>query len=63
MRYLLNGASVAQIESRAISYFHVELAEHSVLLAEGLPVESYLDTGNPSTLTRVQEAEARTTGR
>jgi hypothetical protein len=29
-----------------VTYFHVELARHDVLVAEGLPVESYLDTGN-----------------
>jgi hypothetical protein len=27
-------------------YYHVELAEHGILLAENLPTESYLDTGN-----------------
>ena len=27
-------------------YFHIELSEHDVLLAEGLTAESYLDTGN-----------------
>ena len=30
----------------AIAYYHVELLEHAVLLAEGLPAESYLDAGN-----------------
>jgi hypothetical protein len=29
-----------------VTYFHVELSRHAVLLAEGLPCESYLDTGN-----------------
>ena len=29
-----------------VTYYHVELDRHAVLLAEGLPVESYLDTGN-----------------
>jgi hypothetical protein len=29
-----------------VTYFHVELAQHDILLAEGLPAESYLDTGN-----------------
>jgi collagen type I alpha len=43
---LLNGASVAQEFPQRVTYFHVELAEHAVLLAEGLPAESYLDTGN-----------------
>jgi hypothetical protein len=27
-------------------YVHVELDRHDILLAEGLPAESYLDTGN-----------------
>ena len=30
----------------AVEYWHVELERHEVLLAEGLPAESYLDTGN-----------------
>ena len=30
----------------SVTYFHVELARHAVLLAEGLPAESYLDTGD-----------------
>jgi hypothetical protein len=46
VRYLLNGATVAQVKRDRIGYFHVELAQHAVLLAEGLPAESYLDTGN-----------------
>jgi hypothetical protein len=29
-----------------VSYFHVELADHGVLLTDGMPAESYLDTGN-----------------
>lgn len=31
---------------REITYYHVELERHAVILAEGLPAESYLDTGN-----------------
>ncbi len=46
IRYLLNGATVAQVPTAHVAYYHVELPRHSVLLAEGLPVESYLDTGN-----------------
>ncbi|GAB0118769.1 Hint domain-containing protein [Acidisoma sp. 7E03] len=49
VRYLVNGRTVArQPQSRfpEITYFHVELPEHAVILAEDLPVESYLDTGN-----------------
>jgi collagen type I/II/III/V/XI/XXIV/XXVII alpha len=46
IRHLLNGATVFQEERDAVSYFHVELPTHDVVLADGLPAESYLDTGN-----------------
>jgi hypothetical protein len=46
VRYLCNGATVLQEAVAAVSYFHVELESHDILLAEGLPAESYLDTGN-----------------
>ncbi len=46
IRYLLNGATIRQEDVAAITYWHVELPAHAVLLAEGLPAESYLDTGN-----------------
>jgi T5SS/PEP-CTERM-associated repeat protein len=46
VRYLINGRSIAQEPASRITYCHVELASHDVLLAEGLPCESFLDTGN-----------------
>jgi len=46
VRHLLNGASIAQVQVDEVVYWHVELDRHDVLLAEGLPAESYLDTGN-----------------
>ncbi len=46
VRYLLNGATILQEEVAAVTYWHVELDHHAVILAEGLPAESYLDTGN-----------------
>ncbi len=46
VRYLLNGATVAQEPAGTVTYWHVELERHAVLLAEGLPAESYLDSGN-----------------
>lgn len=46
VRYLLNGATVIRCPRRYVDYFHVELAAHSVIVAEGLATESYLDTGN-----------------
>ncbi len=46
VKYLLNGTTVRQEEVARIHYFHVELDSHDVLLAEGLPAETFLDTGN-----------------
>ncbi len=43
---LINGRSVARIEQNTIEYWHVELDAHDIVLAEGLPAESYLDCGN-----------------
>ncbi len=48
IRYLINGRTIRQERRAEVTYFHVELASHDVLLAEGLPCESYLDTGNRS---------------
>ncbi|MEJ0017184.1 MAG: Hint domain-containing protein [Acetobacteraceae bacterium] len=45
VKYLINGTTVAQIDVAEITYWHVELRQHDVLLAEGLPAESYLDNG------------------
>ncbi len=46
VRHLLNGTTVRQTGSPTALYFHVELARHNVVLAEGLPCETYLDLGN-----------------
>ena len=48
VRYLINGATICQTEVDKVTYWHVELDRHDVILAEGLPTESYLDTGNRS---------------
>jgi hypothetical protein len=44
---LVNGVSITQAESvETVTYIHVELDEHELLLSEGCPSESYLDIGN-----------------
>lgn len=43
---LVNGTSILRAPRRPIMYHHIELECHDILLAENLPVESYLDTGN-----------------
>ena len=42
---LVNGTTVTRVPRDRVQYFHVELEQHDVLYAEGLTVESYLDTG------------------
>jgi len=46
IKHLINGGSVAQVETDTVTYYHVELASHDVVLAEGLAAESYLDAGD-----------------
>ncbi len=43
---LVNGATVVQEQVDRVTYWHVELDSHDVILAEGLPAESYLEMGN-----------------
>ncbi len=68
VRYLENGITVLRAPMEDVTYFHVELQRHDLLLAEGLAAESYLDTGNrqdfagaarPATLAEHDERVAR----
>jgi hypothetical protein len=44
---LVNGTTIVWDTSRrAVTYHHIELDRHDVVLAEGLPAETYLDSGN-----------------
>ncbi len=45
-KVLINGSTITQEPVARVEYYHVELARHDLLLAEGLPTESYLDTGD-----------------
>ena len=46
-RQLVNGTTIRRERGwSSVNYYHVELDQHAILLAEGLPAESYLDTGN-----------------
>jgi T5SS/PEP-CTERM-associated repeat protein len=46
VKYLVNGETIAQVPCDSVTYYHLELPRHDVVLAEGLPAESYLDTGD-----------------
>ena len=43
---LINGTTIECVEVDEVTYWHVELDEHNIFLAEGLPVESYIDLGS-----------------
>lgn len=43
---LVNDATIVQEPCEQVEYWHLELDSHDILLAEGLPGESYLDVGN-----------------
>jgi hypothetical protein len=45
LRCLLNDRTITQMPIATVTYFHLELAQHDVILADGLPAETYLDTG------------------
>jgi fibronectin-binding autotransporter adhesin len=46
VRHLVNGSTVCRQQVAEVEYYHIELECHDILLAEGLPTESYLDTGD-----------------
>ena len=56
IRYLLNGTTIAREAVAEVTYYHIQLENsagapsHEIVYAEGLPVESYLNTGNRSAL-------------
>ncbi len=43
---LVNNRNVAELDVPAVTYHHIELATHDVVLANNMPAETYLDTGN-----------------
>ncbi len=46
VKYLVNGTTIVQHRVATVRYFHIELDCHDVVLANSLPAESYLDTGD-----------------
>ena len=49
---LVNGITIVREPVGRVTYWHVELDSHDVILAEGLPNETSLDTGNRATFAR-----------
>jgi len=48
VKYLVNTSTIAQVAVDRVTYYHVELSRHDLLLAEGLPTESLLPGGDRS---------------
>ena len=46
VKLLINGMTVVRESPASVEYFHVECENHGIIFAEGLTVETYLDTGN-----------------
>lgn len=51
VKFLVNDRSIRQVEVDAVSYSHIELERHEVALVEGLPAETYLETGERNAFT------------
>ena len=48
VKHLINGTTIVQQPVAQLCYFHIELEHHDVVCADGLPAETYLDTGDRS---------------
>jgi hypothetical protein len=66
IRHLVNASTIAQVPMDRVTYYHIELPQHDVLLAEGLPAESFLDmrdgpnyANRPGLVRRYPEYSAR----
>lgn len=46
VKYLVDGHAITRRAAARVTYYHVELPRHDLLLAEGLATESYLDCGD-----------------
>jgi hypothetical protein len=49
-KQLVNGTTIRQVAQPAVTYHHIELTRHAVILSDGLPTESFLDTGADSAM-------------
>mgnify|MGYP001950069294 CR=1 FL=1 len=43
---LINGTTIERTSMPSVTYWHIELDKHDVLLADGLPAESFFDMGS-----------------
>jgi hypothetical protein len=58
VRVLINGTSIVQEPCAEVTYWHVELESHDLMLCEGAWAESFLDMGNRAAFTGTGDAQA-----
>ncbi len=58
VKHLINGATIRQSAVASVTYYHVELPRHAIILAEGLPAESYLDSGDRASFANAADGVA-----
>ena len=44
IRHLINASTIAQVAMDHVTCYHIELLQHDVVLVQGLPAESFLDS-------------------
>jgi hypothetical protein len=50
--HLVNGATIRQMPAGAVTYYHIELDRHDIVVADGMPAESFIENGNRGQLFR-----------
>lgn len=45
---LLNGSTIRQLDVKSVTYYHIELEEHGIVIANGVGAESFINVGNRS---------------
>lgn len=58
VKHLINGTTICEQRVKQVTYHHIELDQHDVILAEGLPAETYLDTGDRASFANAEGAVA-----
>jgi hypothetical protein len=52
IRHLINGSTIVQVAVEQVTYYHIELPRHDVVLVQGLAAESFLDVKDGSDYAR-----------
>jgi len=52
VKHLIDGGGIAQVPRAVVTYYHLELPRHDVVLANGLTAESYLAGADPGVFAR-----------